>query len=144
MIKRKKKNKEQNPFYDPTLKSRHASSGRFKKFTLISLIFSILFLVVFLVDIFSKGVPALSKALGETMVVVMAAGLRPNLSWNPLEDMTTVTVTIVNALVGDFEFSSPETLSAFALGLVLFVVTLILNMISLSLIRINVTTSIWN
>ena len=55
------------------------------------------------------------------MVVVMAAGLRPNLSWNPLEDMTTVTVTIVNALVGDFEFSSPETLSAFALGLVLFV-----------------------
>ena len=68
------------------------------------------------------------------MVVVMAACLRPNLSWNPLEDMTTVTVTIVNALVGDFEFSSPETLSAFALGLVLFIVTLILNMISLSLI----------
>ena len=69
------------------------------------------------------------------MVVVMAAGLRPNLSWNPLEDMTTVTVTIVNALVGDFEFNSAETLSAFALGLVLFVITLILNMISLSLIR---------
>ena len=62
MIKRKKKNKEQNPFYDPTLKSRHASSGRFKKFTLISLIFSILFLVVFLVDIFSKGVPAFKIA----------------------------------------------------------------------------------
>jgi phosphate transport system permease protein len=85
--------------------------------------------------IISASLLALSKALGETMVVVMAAGLRPNLSWNPLEDMTTVTVTIVNALVGDFEFSSPETLSAFALGLVLFVVTLILNMISLSLIR---------
>ena len=85
--------------------------------------------------IISASILALSKALGETMVVVMAAGLRPNLSWNPLEDMTTVTVTIVNALVGDFEFSSPETLSAFALGLVLFVVTLILNMISLSLIR---------
>ena len=49
---------------------------------------------------------ALSRALGETMIVVMAAGLRPNLSWNPLEDMTTVTVTIVNSLVGDFEFNS--------------------------------------
>lgn len=85
--------------------------------------------------IISASLLALSKALGETMIVVMAAGLRPNLSWNPLEDMTTVTVTIVNALVGDFEFNSPETLSAFALGLVLFVVTLILNMISLSLIR---------
>ena len=58
MIKRKKKNKEQNPFYDSTLKARHASAGRFKKFTLISLIFSILFLVIFLFDIFSKGIPA--------------------------------------------------------------------------------------
>ena len=85
--------------------------------------------------IISASLLALSRALGETMIVVMAAGLRPNLSWNPLEDMTTVTVTIVNSLVGDFEFNSPETLSAFALGLILFVVTLILNMISLSLIR---------
>lgn len=85
--------------------------------------------------IISASLLGLSKALGETMIVVMAAGLRPNLSWNPLEDMTTVTVTIVNSLVGDFEFNSPETLSAFALGLMLFVVTLILNMISLSLIR---------
>jgi len=85
--------------------------------------------------IISASLLGLSKALGETMIVVMAAGLRPNLSWNPLEDMTTVTVTIVNSLVGDFEFSSPETLSAFALGLILFVVTLILNIISLSLIR---------
>jgi phosphate transport system permease protein len=85
--------------------------------------------------IISAALLGLSKALGETMIVVMAAGLRPNLSWNPLEDMTTVTVTIVNSLVGDFEFNSPETLSAFALGLVLFVITLILNMISLSLIR---------
>ncbi|NOQ62905.1 MAG: phosphate ABC transporter permease subunit PstC, partial [Methyloprofundus sp.] len=74
-------------------------------------------------------------ALGETMIVVMAAGLRPNLSWNALEDMTTVTVRIVDALVGDNEFNSPDTLSAFALGLVLFVVTLILNIISISLIR---------
>ena len=85
--------------------------------------------------IISASLLAISRALGETMIVVMAAGLRPNLSWNPLEDMTTVTVTIVNSLVGDFEFNSPETLSAFALGLVLFIVTLILNMISLSLIR---------
>ena len=85
--------------------------------------------------IISASLLALSRALGETMIVVMAAGLRPNLSWNPLEDMTTVTVTIVNSLVGDFEFNSPETLSAFALGLMLFIVTLILNMISLSLIR---------
>lgn len=85
--------------------------------------------------IISASLLGLSKALGETMIVVMAAGLRPNLSWNPLEDMTTVTVTIVNSLVGDFEFNSPETLSAFALGLMLFIVTLILNMISLSLIR---------
>ena len=85
--------------------------------------------------IISASLLALSRALGETMIVVMAAGLRPNLSWNPLEDMTTVTVTIVNSLVGDFEFNSPETLSAFALGLVLFIVTLILNMISLSIIR---------
>jgi len=85
--------------------------------------------------IISAIILGLSKALGETMIVVMAAGLRPNLSWNPLEDMTTVTVRIVDALVGDNEFNSPDTLSAFALGLVLFVVTLILNIISISLIR---------
>ncbi|BCG63577.1 MAG: phosphate transport system permease protein [Methyloprofundus sp.] len=85
--------------------------------------------------IISASILGLSKALGETMIVVMAAGLRPNLSWNPLEDMTTVTVRIVDALVGDNEFNSPDTLSAFALGLVLFVVTLILNIISISLIH---------
>ena len=85
--------------------------------------------------IIAAAILGLSKALGETMIVVMAAGLRPNLSWNPLEDMTTVTVRIVDALVGDNEFNSPDTLSAFALGLVLFVVTLILNVISIRLIR---------
>lgn len=85
--------------------------------------------------IISAGILGLSKALGETMIVVMAAGLRPNLSWNPLEDMTTVTVRVVDALVGDNEFNSPDTLSAFALGLVLFVVTLILNIISSNMIR---------
>ena len=85
--------------------------------------------------IISATLLGLSKALGETMIVVMAAGLRPNLSWNPLEDMTTVTVRIVDALVGDQAFDSPATLSAFALGLVLFVVTLVLNVVSLMLIR---------
>ncbi|MDH3326486.1 MAG: phosphate ABC transporter permease subunit PstC [Gammaproteobacteria bacterium] len=85
--------------------------------------------------IISAGLLGLSKAIGETMIVVMAAGLRPNLSWNPLEDMTTVTVRIVDSLVGDHAFDSPDTMSAFALGLVLFVVTLVLNMISLSQIR---------
>ena len=77
----------------------------------------------------------LSKALGETMIVVMAAGLRPNLTLNPLEDMTTVTVRIVDALSGDQSFNSPETLSAFALGLILFFVTLGINIISVVMIK---------
>lgn len=77
----------------------------------------------------------ISRALGETMIVVMAASLRPNLTWNPLEDMTTVTVKIVESLVGDQEFNSSLTLSAFALGLVLFVVTLVINIISVYTIR---------
>lgn len=76
-----------------------------------------------------------SRALGETMIVVMAAGLQANLTWNPLETMTTVTVRIVDAMTGDQEFSSPETLSAFALGLVLFIVTLVINVISVQVIR---------
>jgi len=78
---------------------------------------------------------AVSRAIGETMIVVMAAGLRPNLTMNPLEGMTTVTVRIVDALTGDQEFDSPLTLSAFGLGFVLLVLTLILNLISLSVIR---------
>lgn len=76
-----------------------------------------------------------SRALGETMIVVMAAGMRPNLTANPLEDMTTVTVTIVSALTGDNEFASAATLSAFALGLVLFVLTLALNFVSVVMVR---------
>ncbi len=76
-----------------------------------------------------------SRALGETMIVVMAAGVRPNLTWNPLEDMTTVTVNIVYSLTGDQAFDSPMTLSAFALGLVLFIVTLMLNLVSTYLVR---------
>ena len=85
--------------------------------------------------IISAGLLGFSKAIGETMIVVMAAGLRPNLSWNPLQDMTTVTVRIVDSLVGDHAFDSPATLSAFALGLVLFTITLLLNVLSLSQIR---------
>ncbi|SHF06307.1 phosphate ABC transporter membrane protein 1, PhoT family (TC 3.A.1.7.1) [Modicisalibacter ilicicola DSM 19980] len=85
--------------------------------------------------IISASLLAVSRALGETMIVVMAAGMRPNLTANPLEDMTTVTVRIVAALTGDQEFESAETLSAFALGLVLFVVTLTLNMVSVIMIR---------
>lgn len=86
--------------------------------------------------IISASLLGVSKALGETMIVVMAAGMNANkLSINPLEDMTTVTVQIVTALTGDFEFDSPDTLSAFALGLVLFIVTLILNIVSVSMIR---------
>jgi len=76
-----------------------------------------------------------SRALGETMIVVMAASMRPNLTMNPLEDMTTVTVMIVSSLVGDQAFDSSLTLSAFALGFVLFIVTLVINIISIYLIR---------
>lgn len=85
--------------------------------------------------IISASLLAVSRALGETMIVVMAAGMRPNLTANPLEDMTTVTVRIVAALTGDQEFESAETLSAFALGLVLFAVTLTLNLVSVIMIR---------
>ncbi|MDX8393709.1 MAG: phosphate ABC transporter permease subunit PstC [Mariprofundales bacterium] len=73
---------------------------------------------------------SVSRAIGETMIVVMAAGLRPNLTWNPLEGMTTVTVKIVEALTGDQQFDSLLTLSAFSLGLVLLIITLILNIFS--------------
>jgi phosphate transport system permease protein len=78
---------------------------------------------------------AVSRAIGETMIVVMAAGLSANLTANPLEAVTTVTVQIVTLLVGDQEFDSPKTLAAFALGLVLFIVTLTLNVIALHVVR---------
>ena len=78
---------------------------------------------------------AVSRAIGETMIVVMAAGLAANLTANPLEAVTTVTVQIVTLLIGDQEFDSPKTLAAFALGLVLFVVTLILNIVALYVVR---------
>jgi phosphate transport system permease protein len=78
---------------------------------------------------------AVSRAIGETMIVVMAAGLAANLTANPLQAVTTVTVQIVTLLVGDQEFDSPKTLAAFALGLLLFVVTLTLNIIALYVVR---------
>lgn len=78
---------------------------------------------------------AASRAIGETMIVVMAAGLAANLTANPLEAVTTVTVQIVTLLTGDQEFDSPKTLAAFALGLTLFIVTLILNIVALRIVR---------
>lgn len=78
---------------------------------------------------------ALSRAIGETMIVVMAAGMAANLTFNPFESVTTVTVQVVSLLVGDQEFASTTTLAAFALGLVLFIVTLILNFIALYIVR---------
>jgi phosphate transport system permease protein len=78
---------------------------------------------------------AVSRAIGETMIVVMAAGLAANLTANPFAAVTTVTVQIVTLLVGDQEFDSAKTLAAFALGLVLFAVTLVLNVIGLHVVR---------
>ena len=73
---------------------------------------------------------AASRAIGETMIVVMAAGLAANMTLNPFSSVTTVTTQIVQLLTGDQEFDSAKTLSAFALGLVLFLVTLALNIIA--------------
>ncbi|MEQ8286354.1 phosphate ABC transporter permease subunit PstC [Thalassospira sp.] len=78
---------------------------------------------------------AVSRAIGETMIVVMAAGLAANMTVNPLQAVTTVTVQIVTLLVGDQEFDSAKTLSAFALGLVLFLVTLGLNVFALKVVQ---------
>ncbi|MCD8521695.1 MAG: phosphate ABC transporter permease subunit PstC [Saccharospirillaceae bacterium] len=78
---------------------------------------------------------AVSRAIGETMIVAMAAGLAANLTANPLDSVTTVTVQIVTLLVGDQEFDSPKTLAAFALGLVLFLVTLVLNFVALKVVQ---------
>jgi phosphate transport system permease protein len=78
---------------------------------------------------------AVSRAIGETMIVVMAAGLAANLTLNPFDSVTTVTAQIVALLTGDQEFDSAKTLSAFALGLVLFLVTLLLNIYALSVVK---------
>ncbi len=78
---------------------------------------------------------AASRAIGETMIVVMAAGLAANLTVNPLEAVTTVTVQIVTLLTGDQEFDSAKTLAAFALGLMLFITTLLLNVVALHIVK---------
>ena len=78
---------------------------------------------------------AASRAIGETMIVVMAAGLIATLTINPLDSVTTVTVQIVTLLIGDTEFDNPKTLAAFALGLVLFVATLLLNILALRIVQ---------
>ncbi len=85
--------------------------------------------------IVSSVLLAASRAIGETMIVVMAAGLSANLTFNPLEAVTTVTVQMVALLTGDQEFDSTKTLAAFALGLGLFLTTLVLNVISLYIVR---------
>ncbi|MGR3756190.1 MAG: phosphate ABC transporter permease subunit PstC [Tranquillimonas sp.] len=78
---------------------------------------------------------AASRAIGETMIVVLGAGAAARLDLNPFEAMTTVTVKIVSQLTGDTDFNSPETLVAFALGLTLFVITLGLNVLALAIVR---------
>lgn len=78
---------------------------------------------------------AASRAIGETMIVVLAAGAAANMSLNPGEPMTTITVKIVSQLTGDLEFTSPQTLVAFALGLTLFVITLVMNVYALYIVR---------
>jgi len=78
---------------------------------------------------------AVSRAIGETMIVVLAAGNSPYLRLNPGEPVSTVTVTIVNQLTGDTDFASPQSLVAFALGLTLFLMTLILNVVALYIVR---------
>ncbi len=85
--------------------------------------------------IVSAFILAISRAIGETMIVVMAAGLAANLTVNPLEAVTTITVQIATLLVGDQEFDSAKTLSAFALGLVLFMITLALNYVALRVVQ---------
>jgi phosphate transport system permease protein len=78
---------------------------------------------------------AVSRAIGETMIVVMAAGLAANMTLNPFASVTTVTTQIVQLLTGDQEFDSAKTLAAFALGLVLFIVTLLLNIVALQVVK---------
>jgi phosphate transport system permease protein len=78
---------------------------------------------------------AISRAIGETMIVLMAAGVAAKLSANPFDSVTTVTVQIVTLLTGDQEFDSVKTLAAFALGLGLFITTLVLNIIALRVVR---------
>jgi phosphate transport system permease protein len=85
--------------------------------------------------IVGAGLLATSRAIGETMIVVLGAGAAARMSMNPFEAMTTITVKIVSQLTGDTDFASPETLVAFALGLTLFAFTLGLNVVALIVVR---------
>jgi len=85
--------------------------------------------------IISAFLLAISRAVGETMIVVMAAGLAAHLTANPLASVTTMTVQMVMLLVGDQGFDSPKTLATFGLGLTLFCLTLCLNMMALRIVR---------
>jgi phosphate transport system permease protein len=78
---------------------------------------------------------AISRAVGETMIVVMAAGLGANLTINPLEASTTITTQIVTILIGDQSFNNPKTQAAFALGITLFFFTLVINIIALNIVK---------
>ncbi len=113
-----------------TLRDGSAGLGATKSETIRKVI-----LPAALPGIVSALILAISRAIGETMIVVMAAGLAANLTINPLEAVTTVTVQIVTLLIGDQEFDSAKTLAAFALGLVLFGVTLVLNFIALRVVQ---------
>ena len=104
--------------------------GATKAETIINIIFP-----TALPAIIASFILAFSRAIGETMIVVMAAGLMAKLSVNPLEALTTITVQIVTVLTGDQEFGSLKTLSAFALGIFLFFITLILNAIALKIVN---------
>jgi phosphate transport system permease protein len=81
------------------------------------------------------ALPGIVGAIGETMIVVLAAGIAANLTLNPFESVTTITVKIVSQLTGDLEFNTPQTLVAFALGLTLFILTLGLNVYALYIVR---------
>lgn len=113
-----------------TLRDGSAALGATKSETVRNVV-----LPAALPGIVSALILAISRAIGETMIVVMAAGLAANLTVNPLEAVTTVTVQIVTLLVGDQEFDSAKTLAAFALGLVLFCITLCLNVIALRVVQ---------
>jgi len=88
-------------------------------------------LITAMPNIIGAFILAFSRAIGETMIVVMSAGLIANLTFNPLDSVTTATAQIVSLLVGDQEFNSPKTLSAFAIALTLFIFTFILNTLAL-------------
>jgi phosphate transport system permease protein len=113
-----------------SLRDGSAALGATRSETIIKVV-----LPAALPGIVSAMLLAVSRAVGETMIVVMAAGLAANLTANPLEAVTTVTVQIATLLVGDQEFDSPKTLAAFALGLVLFCITLALNVVALKVVQ---------